>query len=97
MPTKSVKGTASTHKVLLLDISSYTLWILYTSPARPASPPAWAQPTPARPPGRRPKPHHATRAAPTQPAARLSASPAARLAPPARVARTALLYIADAR
>lgn len=84
MPTKSVKGTASTHKVVLLDIISYTLGILHQPGPRPRPRGRWAQA--GRPAGRRPKPHHATRAVPTQPAARLSASPAARPAlalPPA--------------
>ena len=35
MPTKSVKGTASTHKVVLLDIISYTLGILHQPGPRP--------------------------------------------------------------
>ena len=48
MPTKSVKGTASTHKVLL-DISSYTLDTRTHRPQPPRRPrPATARPPPAR-------------------------------------------------
>jgi len=67
MPTKSVKGTASTHKVVLLDIISYTLGILHQPGPRPRPRGRWAQA--GRPAGAAPNvtpPRHARRPHPAR-------------------------------